>query len=403
MFKKILIILCFYLTVIAVAQCKIAIVPFSVSDSSLQSIGENVSNYIMGDYQLGNFYRVIQKDQIKQYLNNQNLDASHLYGNVKNQIKIGVNEHIDYIVTGKVTEDNGIWIEASVYDVYNGTVLSSACVYSPDPTFIHHHFKHLVKQICGLASIREDLDVAEKVKIAKAPKPEKGKDFSIQIGVELTLEMTWVDGGSFMMGSDHGGPDEKPVHEVEVDGFWLCKYEVTQAMFRAVIGYNPSCFKGENLPVEMVSWDECQPFLQQLNETTGLTFSLPSEAQWEFAARGGNKSNEYLYAGSNDLDQVGWYLENADDRTHPIGLKKPNELGLYDMSGNVFEWCADGYVPGYYQNSPKRNPINLEQKKVRSVRGGGWHYKADLSRVANRSRHGADDYFNYFGFRLCLQ
>ena len=168
---------------------------------------------------------------------------------------------------------------------------------------------------------------------------------------KLINNMVYVSGGTFTMGgtSEQGSDafdQEKPTHSVTLSSYYICKYEVTQALWRAVMGSNPSNFKGDNLPVESVSWNDCQTFINRLNSYTGRNFRLPTEAEWEFAARGGNYSRHYKYSGSNYIGDVAWYHSNSGHRTHPVGTKQPNELGLYDMSGNVHEWCSDwdGYT-----------------------------------------------------------
>ncbi len=192
---------------------------------------------------------------------------------------------------------------------------------------------------------------------------------------ELEQNMVKVPGGSFNRGCDEQRDgdcqdDEKPVHSVTLSTFEIGRYEITQAQWQAVMGDNPSHFKdcGSNCPVENVSWNDIQTFLQKLNKMTGKTYRLPTEAEWEFAARGGNSSQGYRYSGSNNLDKVAWYWENANGKTHPVGGKIKNELGLYDMSGNVREWCADGYDENYYANSPSKNPRGTS----RVLRGGSW-------------------------------
>ena len=160
------------------------------------------------------------------------------------------------------------------------------------------------------------------------------------------IEMVFVKGGTFMMGAtpeqgSDAGDGEKPVHSVTVSDFYIGKYEVTQAQWKAVMGKNPSHYKGENRPVERVSWYDIQKFIEKLNAKTGKRYRLPTEAEWEYAARGGNQSKGYKYSGSNDIGSVAWYTNNSGDRTHPVGQKQPNELGLYDMTGNVWEWCSD--------------------------------------------------------------
>ena len=187
--------------------------------------------------------------------------------------------------------------------------------------------------------------------------------------------MKGVQGGVFTMGatSEQGGEDdsdEKPAHRVAVSSFRIGQTEVTQALWKAVMGSNPSSFEGDNLPVENVSWNECQEFISKLNSLTGKAFRLPTEAEWEYAARGGNKSQGYKYAGSNNLDKVGWYTANSGSTTHEVGTKSPNELGLYDMSGNVWEWCFDW--EGAYSSSGQTDPMGPSSGSLRVYRGGGW-------------------------------
>ena len=193
---------------------------------------------------------------------------------------------------------------------------------------------------------------------------------------KLFNNMMYVSGGAFTMGAtseqdSDAFNDEKPTHSVTLSSYYICKYEVTQALWRAVMGSNPSKFKGDNLPVEQVSWDDCQTFINRLNSYTGRNFRLPTEAEWEFAARGGNYSRHYKYSGSNYIGDVAWYGDFSDDkRTHPVGTKQPNELGLYDMSGNVYEWCSDWY--GSYSSYSQSNPTGPNSGSFRVIRGGSW-------------------------------
>jgi len=185
------------------------------------------------------------------------------------------------------------------------------------------------------------------------------EDRSIRVG-EVEFEMVYVEGGTFTMGgtSEQGSDafdDEKPTHRVTLSAFHIGKYEVTQGLWREVMGSNPSLNKaGDDYPVERVSWEDCQEFVRKLNARTGLKFRLPTEAEWEYAARGGRKSRGYKYSGSNSLGDVAWYEANSGGGTHPVGRKSPNELGLYDMSGNVWEWCQDWY--GDYGSSSQTDP-----------------------------------------------
>ena len=217
--------------------------------------------------------------------------------------------------------------------------------------------------------------------------------------------MVYVAGGTFTMGcTNEQGDDcwgvEKPAHSVTLSGFYMGKYEVTQAQWKAVMGSNPSHNKGDNLPVENVSWDDVQAFIRKLNQLTGKRYRLPTEAEWEYAARGGNQSRGYKYAGGNNIDEVAWYDGNSGERTHPVGKKRPNELGLYDMSGNVWEWCSDWYDEDYYGNSPQNNPQGPASGSYRVLRGGSWSDYAIYCRSAYRYGYTPDSRSGSIGFRL---
>lgn len=213
-----------------------------------------------------------------------------------------------------------------------------------------------------------------------------------------SFNLVYVKGGTFQMGSNSGDSDEKPVHRVTVSDFYIGKYEVTQKQWKAIMGGNPSNWKGDNLPVEKVSWNDVQKFLRKLNAKTSGNFRLPTEAEWEYAARGGSKSRGYKYAGSNNAGGVAWYDGNSGRKTHPVGQKKANELGLYDMSGNVWEWCSDRY--GDYSSSAQTNPKGPNGGSYRVYRGGGWGYDAGLLRVSNRDRGTPGRRVSSLGFRL---
>ena len=219
----------------------------------------------------------------------------------------------------------------------------------------------------------------------------------------LVGNMVKVDGGRFRMGatSEQGNDaynNEKPVHEVTLSDYYMGKYEVRQSEWEAVMGSNPSHFKGEDLPVEQVSWSDCHKFIQRLNVLTGLSFKLPTEAQWEYAARGGRLSKGYKYSGSNNLGEVGWYGSNSGTYTHRVGEKQPNELGLYDMSGNVWEWCEDW--SGGYSVTSQRDPSGAASGSYRVYRGGSRFNAARNCRVSVRYCDAPGDRDNGLGFRL---
>lgn len=226
------------------------------------------------------------------------------------------------------------------------------------------------------------------------------------------FNMKTIEGGTFRMGSNDSEAysDEKPVHNVTLSDYYMGETEVTQALWKAVMGDNPSFFKGDNLPVEQVSWNECQEFIRKLNQATGKNFRLPTEAEWEYAARGGNKSNGYKYAGSDRIDNVAWYRGNSGYQTHPVRTKQPNELGLYDMSGNVCEWCQDlydyyesGSQYDDYESGSQFNPIDPANGWYRVVRGGDYRNSNSGTdcRVSSRGWYDPDNSGD-IGFRLVL-
>ncbi len=222
----------------------------------------------------------------------------------------------------------------------------------------------------------------------------------------LISNMVYVDGGTFTMGAtpEQGNDtksDENPPHQVTLSSFSIGRYEVTQEEWEAVMGSNPSKFKGAKRPVEMVSWDDCQTFIGKLNAMTGKNFRLPTEAEWEFAARGGNFSRGYKYAGSNDIDSVAVYGD-TDGQTFNVGGKMPNELGLYDMTGNVWEWCSDWYDEFYYKKSPQSNPQGGAYGSNRVVRGGWWFVYSSSCRVSHRSLSAPDNRSRNLGLRLAM-
>lgn len=222
----------------------------------------------------------------------------------------------------------------------------------------------------------------------------------------FTFPMVYVKGGVFLMGSEEGENDEKPTHDVEVRDFYMGETPVVQALWQAVMGNNPSSNQGDTLPVERVSWDECQEFCKKLNALCssqlpeGFVFALPMEAEWEYAARGGSLSNNFKYSGSNNIDDVAWYRDNSGRKTHPVKQKSANELGLYDMSGNVWEWCEDWYTN--YNISLPHNSRDAFAELDRVLRGGGWGCSASGCRAAKRNYSSAGTRSGSSGFRLAL-
>ena len=231
----------------------------------------------------------------------------------------------------------------------------------------------------------------------------------------VAFQMVEVRGGTFTMGatSEQGSDaksDEKPTHEVTLSDYYIGKTEVTQALWKAVMGKTVSQIAsennwdkygvGDNYPMYYISWNDCKAFISKLNALTGKTFRVLTEAEWEYAARGGSKSRGYKYSGSNTLDDVAWYSGISDYETHEVGTKSPNELGLYDMSGNVGEWCSDWYDD--YSSASQTNPKGPDSGANRIGRGGGWWYYARGCRCSIRGDFGPDYRNEFLGLRLCL-
>lgn len=213
--------------------------------------------------------------------------------------------------------------------------------------------------------------------------------------------MVWVTGGSFIMGNDAGEADERPAYEVVVDGYAISRYPVTQRQWSVIMGNNPSEFVGcDQCPIDKVSWNDAQKFIAILNELTGKKYSLPTEAEWEYAAKGGKGGKMYKYSGSNDIDAASWYAGNSGRRPHPVGEKEPNELGLYDMCGNVWEWCLDWYNKNYYELNESNNPIGPSSGAGRVRRGGSWFTQAVNCKTTTRNNVKQDFTDDSGGFRL---
>ncbi|MBQ6167926.1 MAG: SUMF1/EgtB/PvdO family nonheme iron enzyme [Muribaculaceae bacterium] len=259
----------------------------------------------------------------------------------------------------------------------------------------------------GIADVADLIDLILQIE----PEPQESIE-TITIG-DVTFNMVLVEGGTFEMGAT---PEQEidsryyphcyPVHEVTLSSYSIGQTEVTQALWVAVMGSNPSYFSDDlSCPVEQVTWYDCKSFIAKLNELTGKTFRLPTEAEWEFAARGGNKSMGYRFSGSNDLDAVAWTGDNAEGMTHPVGQKAPNELGLNDMTGNVIEFCQDWYGYDYYSISPSINPTGPTSGDRRIKRGGGFwdnSYNGAGFAVAMRNYSDQTYSFRHTGLRLAL-
>ena len=275
----------------------------------------------------------------------------------------------------------------------------------------------LVSFTAGAQDLRGDVDYDGKVSIADVTtlidyllsgqwpedEPPVIETFTVN---GVTFKMVTVVGGTFTMGAtaeqgDDAWDWEKPAHQVTLSDYCIGETEVTQALWQAVMGSNPSSFTGDmQRPVECVTWNDCQTFITKLNEMTGKTFRLPTEAEWEYAARGGKRSQGYKYAGSNTIDDVAWYLSNSSSTTHAVATKAPNELGLYDMSGNVCEWCQDWY--GSYNSESQTNPTGPASGSGRVDRSGCWMDYDRSCRVSFRVNDNPTYSGNILGLRLAL-
>ena len=230
-------------------------------------------------------------------------------------------------------------------------------------------------------------------------------NYTEELGEGVKLEMVWIEGGTFQMGSPISellrDDDEGPVHGVELDGFWIGKYEVTQAQYEKMMGKNPSYFAGaDHNPVEKVSWNDAVAFCQKLSQETGDRYQLPSEAQWEYACRAGTDTRFSFGDSDDELGDYAWYDSNSDQRTHPVGQKRPNDWGLFDMHGNVYEWCQDWYHESY-NGAPTDGRAWIKPKgEDRVQRGGGWDSYPSGCRSANRVGFPPDTLHRFSGFRV---
>jgi formylglycine-generating enzyme required for sulfatase activity len=285
--------------------------------------------------------------------------------------------NIDNVVIISISyrADANIMLYATLVELPSGMTLSTATTTSESSMF----------PLIGASQ-----DLADKLLL-----PHKFTETSARVNMQMVL----IGGNTFQMGLDDAPTEgEKPAHTVTLDDYYIGATEVTQGQWRAVMGNNPSQFRGDNLPVDGVTWEEAQLFCEKLSELSGRYYTLPTEAQWEYAASGGSQT---LYSGGVNIDEVAWYGANSGRRTHPVALKLPNAFGIYDMSGNIWEWCSDWYAP--YDIADQINPTGPQFGTERVLRGGSWIIEAEHCRITYRNANvpTARDY-NY-GFRVvCL-
>ncbi|MBL4796973.1 MAG: SUMF1/EgtB/PvdO family nonheme iron enzyme [Oleispira sp.] len=252
---------------------------------------------------------------------------------------------------------------------------------------------------------------SDKVKEPRSPAAiaEKPRKLSVELQTQLLQEMIFIEGGNFEMGSSlpTAANREKPAHQVTLDSFYIGKTEVTQKLFEAIMGWDYSYFPCATCPVNNISWFNMQLFIERLNQASGEVFRLPTEAEWAYAAKGGQQSKGYIYSGSDNIDDVAWYAGNAKKRSHPVATKNPNELGLYDMTGNLWEFCQDTMKRHLYTEKPRLNPLyqpskNLKKKTMKVLRGSGYEFAANESEVFRRDGATNNVRMPDIGFRLAM-
>ncbi len=316
-------------------------------------------------------------------------------------------------------DDQNIIMAAKILDVETGGVVSSTppAVESKEPTKMAEACIRISKILVGEKSNARTTTTTTDSQTGYVSQPAPNQDFT-ETAWDINMKMIWVEGGDFLMGctSEQGNceSDEQNVRRVTVDGFYIGMLEVTQSQWEKVVGTSiyqqwtkadfsgsPSRGVGPDYPMYCVSWDEAMEFCRLLSNKTGRTYTLPTEAQWEYAARGGNKNEGAKYAGSNMIDAVAWYTDNSGSSTHIVGSKRANALGIYDMSGNVWEWCKDWYASSYVSYDTN-NPVGPSSGSYRVIRGGSWGSSASGCRVAGRNNGSPGDRDYGLGFRVVL-
>ncbi|MBR2487035.1 MAG: formylglycine-generating enzyme family protein [Paludibacteraceae bacterium] len=326
------------------------------------------------------------------------------------------------IAEAALYDDQNIIIAAKILDVETGGVMSSTppAVAPKDPTKMAEACIRCSQTLVGgkMPTRTTTTTTDSQTGYVSQPAPAANQDFT-ETAWDINMKMIWVEGGDFLMGctSEQGGDcgsDEQNVRRVTVDGFYIGMLEVTQSQWEKVVGTSiyqqwtkagnsgsPTRGVGPDYPMYCVSWDEAMEFCRLLSNKTGRTYTLPTEAQWEYAARGGNKNEGAKYAGSNMIDAVAWYTDNSGSSTHIVGSKRANALGIYDMSGNVWEWCKDWYASSYVSYDTN-NPVGPSSGSDRVYRGGSWYGSASDCRGADRGSDSPGNRYGNLGFRVVL-
>lgn len=379
---------------------------YNSNQNSYVDVGKNISGTAcdVAHYRLGDDWRLPTEEEVQELKDKCKWEKSSLKG-VDGMFVTGPNGNRIFLPNA----NNGYWSGTYASESY-GYKYSQALTWNYSVPWLNGNSADVkVKEMTcysGLAvrPVKGELKLSDEE--SDTEKEESSNKTYTVNGV--SFRMISVESGTFSMGSPDTDKDawdnEKPAHQVTLSGYYIGETEVTQALWQAVMGSNPSKFTGDlQRPVESVSWNDCQTFISKLNELTGESFRLPTEAEWEYAARGGKKSKGYKYSGSNTLGDVAWYWDNSSSGTEAVKTKQPNELGIYDMSGNVYEWCADWYGSSYYSSSPQANPTGPSSGSYRVLRGGSWLNGPWNCRVAYRYYNSPVNGNYYYGLRLVRQ
>ncbi len=376
----------------------------AVFDLATQNVDSNIlrplSESIRRELVRSGKYKVINRGDMNEILGEQMFQISGcISGQCTGIIEAGRLLDVGKIIMGSINVvGKTYYLSLSLIDVKTGNierVSEDKCKCEVDDLI--ESSKRVIKRLMGE---RLAEDQPETMPTASSMPAKTGGEASA-----VNMEFVLVKGGCYQMGDSFGDgyADERPVHEVCVNDFFMGKYDVTQGQWKELMGDNPSEFNlcGDNCPVENISWNDTQGFIEKLKQRIGKNYRLPTEAEWEYAARSGGKKERW--AGTNSESELGeyaWFDANSGDKTHPVGKKKPNGLGLYDMSGNVWEWCQDLYHENYYKNSPKNNPSGPDSGTNRVLRGGSWFNGAGYTRTEKRLSIIPDYRDSNDGFRL---
>ena len=384
---------------------RIAVLEFSAGVGISQADVDGISSIFI-TYFRPQGYTLVERTLIDKVIDEQQFQRGKL--TESQMVRIGRLLNVSKVVVGQINIVMGQYnVDVRAINVETGTVAATA-----GDAFDNATFRTKMQTIAQSLAKKIAITPTSQATPAESQKPQQPQQLQNPVSYSngvLTVNgvqycMIKVEGGTFTMGatSEQGSDaydDEKPTHQVTLSTYYIGRTEVTQALWEAVMGSNPSSFKGKKLPVEGVSYDDCKQFIEKLNVMTGQDFRLPTEAEWEFAARGGNQSHGYKYSGSNYLDDVAWFGENSGSETNTVATKRPNELGIYDMSGNVYEWCRDSYAK--YTSSPQTNPRGGSGSN-RVCRGGSWRSVARNCRVSYRSYYSPGHRYFNLGLRLVL-